>query len=192
MRSRRISGFSAVTAGLCFLVIATFLYGEDRPAHADPGANITALAERIVRIHGSNEAPGSCGIPASNNAMLARALQAVEQYATGRLERVLEAIVYRTGVWQAAGPDISVGPSQIRRSTLLKLPTRHQREDLLSRCGALRVAVAILNHLDDTGTQDSGMRELIRAYNGQQTATAENAIHVEIVMQVYWSLRMRA
>jgi hypothetical protein len=170
-------------------------------------------ARRIVEAYGLN-ARACASDEHSDLATLAKAFVTVESLVTSRAEAWTRAVVVYGGARLGALPDISAGPGRIRPSTARKAFADMQESaiaptdidlaaSLLTDCGAVRVARAILAGIRQAGTPAARVdaafvRRAAAAYNGQAAPTASYEavlsaeVYFELVYAAYQHYRFAA
>lgn len=169
---------------------------------------------RIINDYGVN--PDECPAGREDDLnFLAMAFVTVESFATSRSEAWARTLVAYGGALTGFVADISAGPGRIRMSTAraaLSGATADRRgpsdlaltEDLLTACGATRIAARILARDRDAGARPATnidlkfIRTAVRSYNGQaQQASSTQAalsakIYFDLVYAAYQHYRFAA
>lgn len=144
---------------------------------------------------------------------LMRAIRIAEQYGTTQFERVFEAALVRGfDLIGRQPPDYSLGPGQIRASTVIKALSAQRRADgmsqrlvaerLLDDCWNHRFGVAVIGWIASAhgiGEAELAKREIrtiARSFNGGRSTTSvegwvASEAYVELVYHLYNDLRFR-
>jgi hypothetical protein len=156
-----------------------------------------------------------CAAAADEFDILARAIVAVEELARTRLEQVLEAgAVKLFFAFGARAPDLSIGPGQIRVSTMKRAlrsisisgegmpPEQEIANGLFDQCGALSAAKFIIEkdigaHLENDGLLSRAeVLRIAKLWNGQSNRSAGEAAianlrYRELVYQTFLAMRSK-
>jgi len=158
-------------------------------------------AVRIVERYGL--APNQCvGEQQGELYPLAAAFLTVESLATSHLEAFARGGLATTATALGVGVDFSMGPGRIKPSTAQRLMQTHERQAtvsqmrdssltrrLLDRCGALQVAILLLEDVKGrygAETDRKFVRLAAAAYNGQ--SPAGTSLQADIAAQIYFDL----
>ncbi len=127
-----------------------------------------------------------------NGHFLSKAILSIEYVALKLIEEQVETfIVYVTRLFNLTMPDLSIGPAQIRPSTLKKIygsaiEIKHATSELMTICGSLKhVNAFVINQYHDgnfTNITTNEMIAIIRKYNGQKTSQNEHLIYNSITL----------
>ncbi len=207
-----IIGLLAVAIMAAHLVDVAERQSTFRLVAADP----PAAARRLVALYAPARADCPDHAASRDLVLLARALIAVERFSTSRIERWSEALLVRgfrvLGMWPL---DLSIGPGQIRTSTVRKAAAWESgpqlraaisvdtiARELLTTCGAERWAVRVLawhaadEQLNRQELSQDALHRLAARFNGQQpSASGEAAVahylYRELVYHVFQELRFQ-
>jgi len=213
------SAWALALMGLFGLTAAYVDHAERESVISLAATDIQAAASQLAKNH--RFTPADCGIdlPPGDFDLLAAALAAVEQLATGRVEIAAEAAIVRLAIVTGLGaPDFSLGPGQIRPSTVeaallsadnsLSIGNRaHSRQqiahDLLQDCKGHQLSVLVLTSLSKpkkAETNALNREDIMRiagAYNAQLTTPSHEAalahyLYRELTYQVFLELKFQA
>lgn len=199
-------------AALVMVAAALYLIGSisTREAEALRSGKVEFLpvaeaAQRIERY--ASMALPSCFADLSQSpdtaAHLTKALVAVEYVAQSRIESLMESLFVRSTAGLGIEPgDYSLGPSQIRPSTVCRRLPHHQlcgtsarqgrlQTALLDHCKNIGITLAVISRLleaqelNGAALDPGSVETLAGLYNGQQASRQEFQVYRALVREIY-------
>ena len=199
-----LESLAVIGVASCFLLLANVPARESVALRGEKLEMLPAAeAARRIEDYARSELPACFADLQGEDGILTRAIVAVEYVEHSALENFMETVAVKIAARLGMSvPDLSLGPAQMRPSTVCRLLPEHEgclnsvpHQDvalsLLSRCRNIQLAqqlVAVMlgkQRVEYAAFDPKVASAVAREYNGQQDNGLENLIYRALVTHIY-------